>query len=472
MKATIGVLIVVAHALAFGALAHRGVDLTVELPVGRVPAELAPRVEVHRETGPLARTRWSIRYRGGFVREVGATELVGPFQEPGACVGRVVVGQQLLDTSIAPVVGKMIDDELRGENVFPVGDYRRLDKLTLRWAQLAAHRDDQPMVGDAPHGYVRVAATVVFDRVEVPIVVALVPEGGGVHFRVASRAELSFDNRVYQWVSDKIGGDKLATRLARRQIDDVLVTTLAPPPPFDLDDHQQLQFTYCTGPIEIAEGAYAALPFAVAFSGKPVHVDAPMPPPAAGPRSAISIDLAPDALNAMLHELWRTGWLDRRLAEAGLDRRFNTDPIVTEYLSVRISPARLALPPVVTPAGGKLHLAADARINIADGATTTVGRLYGALDFAFPSSVDVGGLELACEKNPTTLVPCYGDLVAALRDRGPDFHGALTDAFTHLIDQIFVERHLDGLPADVVIHGARTTLVAGTLRLDLDAAVH
>jgi hypothetical protein len=469
MKTAIGIVLVVAHALAFGALAHRGVDLSVDLPAGIVPDDLAPRVEVHRENGPLARTRWTVRYRGGFVREVGATELVGPFQEPGSCVGRVVVGQQLLDTSIAPVVGKLIDDELRGETVFPVGDYQRLDKLALRWAKLAAHPDDKPMVGDAPHGYVRVSARVVFDRVEVPIVVALVPDGPGVHFRVAARAELDFGNRVMQWVSDKIGGDKLASRLARRQIDDVLVTTLAPPPPFELDDHQQLQFTYCIGNIEIAEGAYAALPFAVAFSGKPVHVDATMPPPSAGP---LSIDLSPDALNALLHELWRTGWLDRRLADAGLDRRFNTDPIVTEYLTVRISPARLALPPVVTPAGSKLHLAADARITIADGATPTVGRLYGALDFGFPSSVDISGLELACEQTPTRLVPCYGDLVAALRDRGPQFHGALTDAFTHLIDQVFVERHLDGLPADVVIHGARATLTRGTLHLDLDAAVH
>jgi hypothetical protein len=325
------------------------------------------------------------------------------------------------------------------------------------------------MIGDAPHGYVRVSARVVFDRVDVPIVVALVPDGAGVHFRVAARAELDFDNRVVQWVSDKIGGDKLASRLARRQIDDVLVTTLAPPPPFDLDDHQQLQFTYCTGSIEIAEGAYGALPFAVAFSGNPVHVAAAMPPPTGNP---LSIDLAPDALNAMLHELWRTGWLDRRLADAGLDRRFNTDPIVTEYLSVRISPARLALPPVVTPAGDKLHLAADARITITDGAKATVGRVFGALDLGFPYSVDVGGLELACEQSPTTLVPCYGDLVAALRDRGPEFHGALTDAFTHLIDQIFVERHLDGLPADVLIRGARATLTGGTLHLELDAAVH
>jgi hypothetical protein len=325
------------------------------------------------------------------------------------------------------------------------------------------------MVGSAPHGYVRISATVVFDRVAVPIVVALVPDGPGVHFRTAARAELAFDNRVVQWVSDRLGGDKLATRLARRQIDDVLVTTLAPPPPFELDDHQQLQFTYCTDPIQIAEGAYAALPFAVAFTGAPVHVASALPPPTAEP---LSIDLSPDALDALLFELWRTGWLDRRLADAGLDRRFNTDPTVTEYLSVRISAPHLALPPVVTPDGTKLRLAADARLTIADGATTTTGRLYGALTFGFPASVDVGALELSCERTPSVLVPCYGDLVAALRDRGPDFHGALTQQFLKLLDAIFVDRHVAGLAADVTINGATPSLHDGTLHLALDARVH
>ena len=324
-------------------------------------------------------------------------------------------------------------------------------------------------VGRAPHGYVRVSATVVFDRVAVPIVVALVPDGPGVHFRTAARAELAFDNRVFQWVSDRLGGDKLATRLARRQIDDVLVTTLAPPPPFALDDHQQLQFTYCTDPIQIAEGAYAALPFAVSFTGAPVHVATPLPPPTAEP---LSIDLSVDALNALLFELWRTGWLDRRLADAGLDRRFNTDPTVTEYLSVRISPPHLALPPVVTSEGNHLRLAADARLTIADGATNTIGRVYGALTFGFPASVDVGALELACEQTPSVLVPCYGDLVAALRDRGPDFHGALTEQFLKLLDAIFVDRQLAGLPADVTLDDATPSLKGSTLHLALDARVH
>ena len=202
------------------------------------------------------------------------------------------------------------------------------------------------------------------------------------------------------------------------------------------------------------------------------------PLPAASPVAtrSLGIDLDVNALNAILYELWRTGWLDKRLAEVGLDRRFNMDPTVTEYLTVRLSPLRLALPPVIEPAGDHLRLAADARVNLADG-TTTVGRVWGALDFHFTDTLGVathlGALELACERTPTTLVPCYADLVSALADRGGDFDGALTTAFAKLLSDIFVDRRISAgdLPVELQIHGVRPSLATGArgLHLDLDA---
>ena len=117
---------------------------------------------------------------------------------------------------------------------------------------------------------------------------------------------------------------------------------------------------------------------------------------------------------------------------------------------------------------------------ISDGTRTTIGRVYGALDFRIvptpgtelPLSVDLGALELACERTATTLVPCYGDLVSAIRDRGSEFHGALTQAFASLLTDIFVDRHLgaEGLPVEVVITRALPSVAAGgTLHLDLAA---
>ena len=475
-----GILIVAAHAAGFAWLAQHsgGTELELEAPplvgTGPVPG--------------LQRIRAGRTYRGGHVREVGATQLVGPFQDPAApaCSGRVVVGQRLLD-AMAPVMKDMVTAQMRGTDIFPVGEFRSVKSLSLEWARLEWRPADARLVGAAPDGYVRAKATVIFDRGAVALVVAFVPQRSptALKFRIAAFADLDFNNSVLRWVGDKLGADRIATGVAREQIDDILVTTFAPPPPFELPGGQTLQFVYCDGPIEITDHGYGALPFAVAFSPLP-NAPQVLPPklgpgtrPAPTADTTLALDLDVDALNALLFELWRTGWLDRELAEVGLDRRFNADPIVTDYLSIRLSPIKLALPPVIAPQGDALRLAADARVSIGDGTSVTIGRAYGALDFRFtkqattelPIAVDLGALELACERSPTTLVPCYSDLVAAIRGRGAEFHGALTDSFAALLADIFVDRHLatEGLPAELVITGVVPSVTGtGTLHLQLD----
>jgi hypothetical protein len=479
-----GIAIVAAHGAGFVWLAQhsRGADLAVEVPA-LVVRDGPPGPGLHRR-------HWSASYRGGHVREVGASELVGPFQDPitPACSGRVVVGQKLLET-MAPVMAELVTAEMRGIDIFPVGAFVKVRSLSLRWARLESNPSDRRIVGKAgaPDGYVRANATVVFDRGAVDLVVAFIPIRAptSLKFRIAAIADLDFNNSVLRWVGDKLGADRIATGVAREQIDDILVTTFAPPPPFELPGGQTLQFTYCDGPIEIVDGAYGALPFAVAFSPLPSAPQVLPPKFGDGTRvtpsadTTLALDLDVDALNALLFELWRTGWLDRQLAEVGLDRRFNSDPIVTDYLSIRISPLALALPPVIAPHGDGLRLAADARLSIADGDHVIVGRGFGALDFRFvtsttaalPISVDLGVLELACERSPTLLVPCYSDLVATMRGRGAEFHGALTDAFAALLADIFIDRHLGapGLPAELVITAVVPSVTGtGTLHLQLD----
>ncbi len=507
ITATLGIAVVAVHAAAFVAFADRarGSDLEVALhatplasPVlaidGSIPPGVASRVTVDDRDAlagaGLQHLRWTARYQGGFTRDVGATQLVGPFQDPAAkaCTGRVLIGQKVLG-SVAATITKMLETELAGEEIFGAGSYRKISGVTLGWAELANHPDDKGMIGAAPHGYVRVALRLVFDRVEIPVIVALLPkvDQGQLHFELATRAELDFDNRVLQWASDKVGGNKLASRLARRQIDQSLITTLAPPPPFDLPGGQRLEFTYCDEPPELHDNAYAILPFAVTIGrvdGSPLA----LPPrlghgPHATPPAdlGLAIDLELDALNALLFELWRGGFLDRQLADVGLDRQFNRDPLVTEYLSIRISPLRLALPPVITADAHGLRLVADGRLAINDGAAVTTGRVFGGLSFAVgargPLDVDLRELELSCERTPTTLVPCYADLVGALRDRGADFHGVLTTAFTKLLDDIFVAQRLGaaGMPVDLVIGAVHPSVTLappnGTLRLSLDAAL-
>jgi hypothetical protein len=569
--AALGALVVAVHALGFAALAARcrGSELAVEVSApaasptlaitGAPPAELAGRIAIDDTgSGPgLHRRRWSVRYRGGIERAVGAVQLVGPFQDPAAprCAGRAVVGQRLLDDgragpgTIAAAMHAQLEAALRGQTVFPVGELLRIERLGLRWARLDHHPEDRALVGDAPTGYVRASATVVFDRVDVPIIVALIPvqAPGELRFRTTARAELAFDNRVVQWLSTTFGGDRLATRLARRQIDDALVTALAPPPPLELPGGPTLRFLYCDEPPEIAEGAYGALPFGIAIARGERDPQILPPRLGRGPRTApppgtlLALDLDLDGLNALLHELWRTGFLDRRLADAGLDRRFNSDPTVAELLSLRLAPLRLPLPPVVSVAPGGLRLSAEARVAIHDGATVTDGRLWGGLDFRFtppsapspsapspsapspsapspsapspsapsPSApslphspsprlpagpaaplasspptttaidhtaVTLGALELSCERTTTTLVPCFSDLVDAVRGRSSEFHGALTATFVQLLTDIFVGRlAAPGMPAELEIRGVipsiSATAINATLHLELDSAL-
>ena len=477
MKAALGIAIVVANLAAFAAIEQHdgeGTELVVDLRDGSVPAAIAHRVQhdVEPDAPGLRRTRWRVEYRGGHVRAVGATALVGPFQEPGACTGRVVVGQKLLDT-LAPITAKLVERELAGTHILGLGSFVRVEGATLRWARLEAHPYDAALVAGA-RGYVRATATVRFERVAVPITIVLAPirDGAKLRFRVGVHAELRFANRVIEWLNEKLPTDELASKLAGEELDAMLVTTLAPPPPVELGDGQALRFTYCDGPIEVQDGAWGALPFAVAFDGSPVHF---APGTRVAPRAdtTLALDLDVDALDAMLLELWRTRWLDRRLAEAGLDRAFAEDATVAQYLSVRVGSPTLALPPVLEPAGDHLRLAADARIAIRDGDVATTARLFGALELRFPARVQLAPLELACERTPTTLVPCYADLVAGLAARSDELDGVLATRFAELVRQIFAGRRLavGDVPVALGVRGATLELAPGArgVHVELDA---
>jgi hypothetical protein len=73
-------------------------------------------------------------------------------------------------------------------------------------------------------------------------------------------------------------------------------------------------------------------------------------------------------------------------------------------------------------------------------------------------------------------VPCYGDLVAAVRGRAAELHGALTATFAQLLSELFVGRfgRLDAtrFPAELVIRSVAPTVLAAagnaTVHLELD----
>ncbi|MFT3694288.1 MAG: hypothetical protein QM831_14170 [Kofleriaceae bacterium] len=476
MKVVIGVAIVVIHLIAFAIVAAHSAGDPFEVNLATGKATVARAVETKDGTGPgLRRTHWTASYRGGFVREVAATALTGPFQTAGTCSGRIVVGQALVDR-VAAVVKQQVADQMRGTEIFGLGSFVAVRDFAMAWAQPEIHPFERGLLGDkgAPNGYLRVTSTIAFDRANIPLTLAAVPEvaDGKLAFRIEAYAQVQVDNRFVQWLNSKVDvTSKLATRIVNHELDAMLVTALAPPPPFPLDKDQTLAFGFCPDPIEIREKQYGALPFAVMI-GKGAQPLPAMPVTYRGPvvlNGDVAIDLDVNALNGLLYELWRTGWLDKRLADVGLDRRFNADPTVTEFLTVRLSPLTLALPPIIEPAGDHLKLAADARVTLHDGADV-IGRVFGSVDFRFPLAVHVGPLELACEKSSTVLVPCYADLVGALADRGADFDGALTTSFGKLLTDIFENRELatGDLPATLTLTSVTPSLLSGARGVHLD----
>ncbi len=526
----VGAGVVAAHALALPRLldhfARPDLEVAIAGPAvapqwslrGTAPADLGPRLTVDLDGAPLTDApvapglhylRFTTHYRGGFERRVGAVQLVGPFQDPAhpPCSTRVIVGQRFLDDghagpgTVAHAVKAELTRQLRGTSAFPVGDFVRVSDVKVAWADRGRHLEDLGLLRKSdPRTYARATATVEMDRVSVPIVVALIPklQDDGLRFVVRVRARLDFGNRFFDWVSDRFDGDAFATDLAREQIGAGLITALGPPPPLELPGGHTLRFAYCGEVPTIVNNSYASLPLAVVI-GDATGAARALPPrfgaaTAAPPAKdvVLGLDLDLDALNALLYELWRTGYLDRELDRIGLHRRFNDDPTVQEFLSIRLAPVTLALPPVVsaraTPTGPGLRLAAAARVAIGDGDQAVDGRIWGGLDLDFRTGVapalgvdvGLGPLELTCQPSPQQLVPCYADLVAAMRDRAGELHGTLTEAFAAILTSLFVDRQVaaEGVPGALTIRGVRASIpVVGptpanaVVRLELDATL-
>jgi hypothetical protein len=519
----IGIAIALAHAALVPALMAATARETFEV---RWPGTLAADTPADghatagaaqsREGGApgLTWTRWTVAYRGGIERSVGVAQLVGPFQDTAAppCSGRLVVGQQLLDdgkaspNTVAGIIAAELTREMKGTSQPGAGTFRRVEDVKVRWAELdprdlglfpaAAMRAPQPT------GMLRAEVVLVFDRVRVPVTIGALPriDGGSLGFTIGMRARLDFENRVLDWVNARVGGDAIVSRIASGQLDTALLAALGAPPPLTLPGGPTLTVELCGDrAIEMREDAWAAVPLRWKL-GAPVDardggpairppLRGPMqfPPPATG--AALTLDLDLDGLNGLLFELWRSGWLDARLDELAAHERFNRDETVMTYLTLRLSPLRLALPPVLRPGpGGAMALDLAARVDIADGALVTPALAWASVAIALrapanagdpPLAADVGvtALELSCEPSPGLLRPCYGDVVAAIRDAAPSTHAMMADTLTSTLTRIFVDQKLSasGAPAALRLVGARgRTLADGEhrgVRIELDASL-
>ncbi len=515
-----GVAIAAAHAALVPALvtatAREGLEvrwpgpLVAETASEGVPTAGAARSHDGGAPG-LVWTRWSLRYRGGIERAVGAVQLVGPFQDPAAppCSGRLVVGQRVLDDgrggagTVAAIIAAELTRELAGTSHVGAGAFQRVEDVRAAWATFVAHPLDLGLFprtalrAPTPAGFFRATALVVFDRVKVPVVIGAVPrvDGGSLGFTVGVRARLEFGNRTLDWLNQKIGGDKLVSKAVSGQLDSALLAALGPPPPLELPGGRRLIVEMCPGePIAFADGAWAAVPLRWKLGG-------PVPSPGGGPAirpplrapvtfappstdTALTLDLDLNALDGLLFELWRTGWLDEQLDAVAAHERFNHHPTVATYLTLRLSPLRLPLPPTLRPTdNGGLALDAAVRVDIGDGRLITPGHAWASLaialrgDAGIAADVGVTALELSCEPSPGVMRPCYGDVVTAIRDAAPEAHAQLAGALTSALTGVFAARRLEasGSPAALELSDARAQMLASgdqrALRVEMAARV-
>ena len=222
------------HSIAFVALAGRsaGHDLEVEVrsPLASPKLDLdrhrARRDRVARRrdrrrrrtrAAPQAlarRVSRRLRARGrrdparrAVSRSGGAAVQRARDRRPGACSIRSPVAMR-----------KLLDEQLRGEEVFPIGKYKSIEAFTLEWARFETHPLDAALLGaeGAPHGYVRATARIVFDRVDRA---ARARRGARAGRRAAAlprpgvRARRGRATRVVQWMNAKVDvTSKLATR--------------------------------------------------------------------------------------------------------------------------------------------------------------------------------------------------------------------------------------------------------------------
>ena len=526
-RATIGLLIAIASTTAFVlALARcQPASLTVRVSAPLVaqrlsiaatlPRELTPRIRttVNGQTadltttqlGPgLHRVQWSVDYRGGYRHTVGVSQLVGPFQNPQTppCSARVYVGQKLLDdgqaspSTIAGIAKAEIEREMAGFSQFPLGTFTKVKKIRLTWVKATDINALAKLIArlnggkQGATGILRVNATIAFSRGTVPVsatVIPIVDNAESIRILTTAKANVQFNNRVFNWLSKLLKGDRLATLTAQREIRSALKNAFQRPPPITLPNGGTVSLHYCTAqPIEVATGDYAALPLVIVLdnaplSVRPIQLGTPNNGPSAPLPSPLSIELSVDSLNSLLYQLWHTGYLDRNLADANIHSAFNRDPLVSELLSVRISPPRLVLPPTVRYVGTpQFLLKADATIDIADGDQHTPGRVFGEIgvDFAHSdqqviANITLHDLQLTCEPEKGVLAPCYSALVEQIRPKAKEIHGTLTQLFTAQFNRLLIDRRFDpggGVASYRVTHAAihaTGTAPNGIMRIDL-----
>ncbi len=436
--------------------------------------------------------QWKRFYRGGHVRSVGQSRLSGPFQDAKAppCSLFFLVDQSFLDDgqaskgTVAYVVKSLIEAELRGLDIWPLGKFKAVQKLGLSWVRW--EKADE----EGRKGHLKVVLALRFAKARVPLEIKMTPTlaNGELSFRSKVRAKLKLDNRIYQWIANRFDGNDRVSRILQSEVRHELSQVLSKPPPVPLIDGAELELSFCEGrQIAFHEQGFIALPLAVAIDERdllpPLQVETKAPLDTAM-TTPLAIDMDANALNAILHNLWSSRVLDHQLARS-LVTAFNEEETVQAFLSLRLANARFHMPPTLELGDNRFQVRAAAALGIEDQAKRSDARLFTRLDMdlallnsAKPLATDtallrLAQLELSCLPQPNLLRACYSEVFKQVQANQASLQYSLAESFRTLMRSILVERDIGspGTPGHFKMQSATFLLQDKVLRTSLEGVV-
>jgi hypothetical protein len=399
---------------------------------------------------------WKVLYRGGFVREVGTTLLVGEPQKPDdpPCGARVVIHQKLLDDgtsnpkTFANVLREMANSQMQGMSVPVLGALQEIRSVRIWWS---AKTDKDPKA-------LRILMEAAFEKGVVPLSFWLMPhiENGELILSRYASARVEGAGWLEKAAAFIVRGDSFATNIAQEQIDiagNMVEEMLRKPPPFPLWDDTAIQMVYCKGQdIEITEREAASIPLAVVLPKEAtvpaITLSLPLQTPVLS-SAPLSLDMNLETLNGVLHFLWVKGYFVKALQDLDAKNWLNGQAGKHQFLTLRLADIEVSLPPVLEVSTGDkpFWVGLEASLQLKDREKISEAKLFSRFSLGLGSTkeeaIDVDlSLEdeaLTCEEKGV-LLPCYADLFAELKKHTPEFEGPLKSFlgsyFTQLLTQL------------------------------------
>ena len=416
--------------------------LNAQLPPGVNPTFLVD--DTPQKTPALSagmrHLAWRVLYRGGFVREVGKTLLVGEPQtlEDPPCGARVVLHQRLLDDgtanpgTFANVLRRMANSQMTGMSVPVLGKLTEIRAVRIWWSA-KTERDPQAL---------RILMEAAFEEGVVPLSFWLMPriEGGALVLSRYASARVEGAGWFEKAAAFVVRGDSFATDIAQEQLDlagSMVEEMLRTPPPFPLWEGKALRLAYCKGrDIEITEREAASIPLAVLLpqGGAVPAITLSLPLSAPSVSSApLSLDMNLETLNGVLYFLWVKGYFERALGELNAREWLNEKAEAQRFLTLRLAGLSLSLPPVIEPRAGErpLWVGLEASLRLEDRGQLSEAKLFSRFSLGLrPEGEGIGAdlsfdeAALTCEEGGV-LLPCYADLFAELKKHTPEFEAPI-----------------------------------------------